>query len=236
MERIVTVATLKRAGLLHTVPALAASFDSALAASSPGTDLVHVVDPSLLADAISHGVTVDVTERVARHIGYLVDAGAQAVLVTCSSIGEAVEAAAAKRDLPVLRVDAPMAADAVRRAVDAARSGARAGEIVVLATLEATLGPTGRLIAREAAGEDVHVDARIVDGALAARNSGDQLTHDQLIREAVSEAASRADVIVLAQASMAGAITGTHTAVPVLTSPEGGIAALAHSLDQRQTD
>jgi aspartate/glutamate racemase len=231
-----TPAILKRAGLLHTVPTLAASFGSALAASSPGIDVVQIVDPSLLADAISDGVTPDVTERVARHIGYLVDAGAQAVLVTCSSIGEAVEAAAAERDLPVLRVDAPMAADAVRRAVDEGRSAGRPGEIVVLATLEATLGPTGRLIAREAAREDVHVNVRIVDGALSARNSGDQHTHDRLIREAVSKAASRADVIVLAQASMAGAIAGVHTAVPVLTSPEGGIAALAHSLDQRHTD
>ncbi len=231
-----TARTVRRAGLLHTVPTLAASFGSALAASSPGIDVVQIVDPSLLADAISDGVTPDVTARVARHIAYLVDAGAQAVLVTCSSIGEAVEAAAAERDLPVLRVDAPMAADAVGRAVDAGTSAGRPGKIVVLATLEATLGPTGRLIAREAAGEDVHVDVRIVDGALAARNSGDQNTHDQLIRAAVSDAASRADVIVLAQASMAGAITGAHTAVPVLTSPEGGIAALAHSLDQRNTD
>lgn len=231
-----TAATLKRAGLLHTVPTLAASFDTALAASSPGIDLVQIVDPSLLADAIRDGVTPDVTERVARHIGYLVDAGAQAVLVTCSSIGEAVEAAAVDRDLPVLRVDAPMASEAVALAHDAGRAAGRAGRIVVFATLEATLGPTGRLIAREAAGEDVHVDVRIVDGALHARNSGDQQTHDRLIREAISTAASEADVIVLAQASMAGAMSGTHTPVPVLTSPEGGIAALTHSLDQRHTD
>ncbi|HYI34023.1 MAG TPA: aspartate/glutamate racemase family protein [Glaciibacter sp.] len=236
MDRVMTVATLKRAGLLHTVPALAASFDTALAASSPGIDLVQIVDPSLLADAIRGGVTPDVTERVARHIGYLVDAGAQAILVTCSSIGEAVEAAAADRDLPVLRVDAPMASEAVGLALDAGRAAGRAGRIVVLATLEATLGPTGRLIAREAAGEDVHVDVRIVDGALNARTSGDQHTHDVLIREAISASASEADVIVLAQASMAGAMSGTHTPVPVLTSPEGGIAALTHSLDQRFTD
>lgn len=236
MEPVVTAATHKRAGLLHTVPTLAASFESGLAAASPGVDLVQIVDPSLLSDAIRDGVTPDVTERVARHIGYLVDAGAQAVLVTCSSIGEAVEAAAAGRDLPVLRVDAPMASDAVRLALEAGRAAARTGEIVVLATLEATLGPTGRLIAREAADKDVHADVRIVDGALQARNSGDQQTHDRLIREAVSAAASQADVIVLAQASMAGAITGTQTPVPVLTSPEGGIAALAHSLDQRHTD
>jgi glutamate racemase len=236
VEPVVTATTLKRAGLLHTVPNLAASFESGLAAASPGIDLVQIVDPSLLSAAIRDGVTPDVTERVARHIDYLVDAGAQAVLVTCSSIGEAVEAAAAKRDLPVLRVDAPMASDAVRLALDAGRSAGRTGEIVVLATLEATLGPTGRLIARDAAGEDVHVVVRIVDGALHARNSGDQHTHDRLIREAVSAAASQADVLVLAQASMAGAITGTQQPVPVLTSPEGGIAALAHSLDQRHTD
>lgn len=226
----------KRAGLLHTVPGLAATFDAALAASAPGTQFLHIVDASLLADAVRTGVTPEVTERVARHVGYLAGAGAEAILVTCSSIGEAVEAAAADQGVPVLRVDAPMAADAVSRAGEAGAAAGRTGEIVVLATLEATLGPTGRLISREAAGANVRVEAHVVDGALQARNAGDLPTHDTLIREAVLTAADHADVIVLAQASMAGAVAGTSTAIPVLTSPEGGMAALTHSLDQRHTD
>ncbi|MET1052997.1 MAG: hypothetical protein ABWX65_10195, partial [Mycetocola sp.] len=43
---------------------------------------------------------------------------------------------------------------------------------------------------------------------------------------AVLEFAGRADVIVLAQASMAAALGDTHVPVPVLSSPEGGVRLL----------
>lgn len=222
-------------GLLHTVPALVAPFQSTVASAAPGVDIVHVVDPTLLADAITGGVTPDVTRRVAAHIEQLVEGGARAVLVTCSSIGDAVEAAAAESAVPVLRVDAPMAAEAVAIARAAGAREGRTGRIQVLATLEATLGPTGRLIEREARGADVDVDARVIPGALAAREAGDQPTHDRLVREAVADA-DQADVVVLAQASMAAAITDAETRVPILTSPEGGVRALAHSLNRTITN
>jgi aspartate/glutamate racemase len=167
-----------------------------------------------------------------RHIGYLADAGAEAVLVTCSSIGEAVEAAAHDAGIPVLRVDAPMAAEAIQLAQDAGRFPARAGRIIVLATLAATLGPTGRNLERYAAGTGVEVDVRVVEDAFTARRDGNQAEHDRLVRDAVADAARQADVIVLAQASMAGAIDGIRTPVPVLTSPKGGVASLVQILGQ----
>jgi hypothetical protein len=240
-----------RAGLLHTVPALAGEFQARLDAARPGIDLVHIVDPSLLADAIQEGVTESVTRRVARHIDYLVRAGADAVLVTCSSIGEAVDAAASSAGVSVLRVDRPMATDAVARARSAGRAAGRPGAVTVLATLQATLGPTGRLIeaaaavGSEATGDGapdgtaadgtapvVTVTARVVGGAAEARKAGDQAAHDRLVREAVAEASAHSDVIVLAQASMAAAIEAEHrpVPVPVLTSPAGGVTALLSAL------
>jgi glutamate racemase len=220
-----------RAGLLHTVPALAGTFHAAVQQRVPGVQLVHVADPGLLATAVREGVTPAVREQVARHLRYLADTGADALLVTCSSIGEAVEDAARDLPVPVLRVDAPMAAEAVELADEAGRrSGGRRGRIAVLATLAATLGPTGRLIERAAAsaGADVEVLATVVEGAVAARDAGDQPTHDRLVRGAV--AAADADVVVLAQASMAAAAQDAGTTAPVLTSPAGGVAALAEAL------
>lgn len=221
-----------RAGLLHTVPALAAPFQASVEGALPGVQLTHLVDPWLLSTAISDGVTDEVGRRVADHIGYLIDSGAEAVLVTCSSIGEAAEAAAATVGIPVLRVDAPMAEEAVAAADAAGRAAGRPGNIVVLATLQATLGPTGRLIHRaaDAAAGDVRVDSLVVAEAADARNTGDSATHDRLIADAVGRAAENADVIVLAQASMAQAIAGIRLPVPVLTSPEGGVAALVRVL------
>ncbi len=221
-----------RVGLLHTVPALAESFSSALTAEHRDIESVHIVDAALLATAISDGVTDEVTARVAAHIGYLADAGAQAILVTCSSIAEAAEAAPSR--VPVVRVDAAMAERAVTLATRAARSEDREGHVEVLATLEATIGPTSRLLERFAEEHpDVTIDVTIVDGAADAKDRGDQSLYASLIRDAAVEFAGRSDVLVLAQASMADALDGVELPVPVLTSPAGGVRALLTALRSR---
>jgi hypothetical protein len=144
------------------------------------------------------------------------------VLVTCSSIGEAAEQAGAQVDVPVLRVDAPMAADAVRIAADGR------GRIAVLATLESTLGPTGRLVERAADGAPVTVTTTVVPGAAERADAGDRNGADELIAAAVR--AADADVVVLAQASMAGAAASAGVHVPVLISPPGGVRLLLDTL------
>ena len=198
------------AGLLHTVPALADTFHRRLAGT--GVPLTHVVDPSLLARAIEVGVDDVLRDRVLAHVRHLAATGASAVLVTCSSIGEAAEAAAGQVDVPVVRVDLAMAEQAV----------ASGGRVAVLATLASTLGPTERLLRRLADG-DVRVDPTLVEGAVAARDAGDQAGHDRLVRTAVERAAAEADVVVLAQASMAAALEGgPDLAVPVLESVSTG--------------
>lgn len=224
-----------RVGLLHTVPALVEPFDHDVRAAAPGVQTVHLVDATLLADAVANGVDQDLRDRVGRAVDALVATGVDAVLATCSSIGEAVDAAAARVRVPVLRVDESMA----HRAVELARTEGASGRIVVLATLAATLGPTGRLVERairagadRADGSDgapVSVEAVVVAGAADARAAGDASRSDALVGEAVRDAAGRADVVVLAQASMAAGVPDDVT-VPVLTSPAGGVAALAEAV------
>jgi hypothetical protein len=208
-----------RLGFLHTVPALAARFDADLRAAEPGATAVHVVDAELLATAIRSGVDAAVDAAVARHVEALVADGADAVLVTCSSIGESADKAA-DAGLPVVRVDQAMAADAIGRA------GA-GGRITVLATNTATLGPTGRLLGRAATAvkQPPAVASSVVPGAGEARAAGDDARADDLIAAAVRAAAARSDVIVLAQASMAAAAELARVGVPVLTSPASGLAA-----------
>ncbi len=224
-------ARVTRAGFLHSVPALAERFDAMVGAAMVGADApalerIHVVDSWMLQTAIREGVTEAVRTRVAGHLRHLADAGAEAVLVTCSSIGEAAEEAAGSLRIPVVRVDNAMAVDAVARATD------DVPRVVVLATNTATLGPTTRLIERAAreAQRSLAVSAHVVDGAVAARDAGCPDEHDRLIAEAVAEAAEHASVIVLAQASMAAAAEHAAVAVPVLTSPAGGVAALLAAL------
>jgi hypothetical protein len=213
---------MSRVGLLHTVPALAETFSTALYEADPGIDIVDVVDPTLLATAIRDGVTPALAASVAARIQELASRGAEAILVTCSSIAETAETASAP--VPVLRVDAPMAADAVTIARRVAREQSRNGRIAVIATLNATVGPTGRLLEREAAGAAVDIEVTVVEGAADARARGNQEEHDRLVREAVLQAAGRSDVVVLAQASMAAAVR--DATVPVLSSPDGGVRSL----------
>ncbi|QEW01889.1 aspartate/glutamate racemase family protein [Microbacterium lushaniae] len=212
-----------RVGVLHTVPGLVPVFHALLTAHGDDLDIVHVADPSLLARAVEAGsVTADVTDDLRRHLAALREAGASSVLVTCSSIGEAAAAAASTVGLPLVRVDAAMAAEAV------ARASAGRGRILVLATVQATLGPTKRLVEAAAGRGRIDITAAVVAGAADARSAGDQERHDRLIADAV--AAGDADAIVLAQASMA---TGAGDDPRVLTSPESGAAAFAASLAGR---
>ena len=214
-----------RIGFLHTAPPLAATFEELLSRERPQAQALHVVDSWLLATAIADGVTEAVHDRAHQHMDYLAGQGASAVLVTCSSIGETIEAHGA--DVPVLRVDAAMAA----AAVEIARAPGAGGRIAVLATVQSTLGPTRRLLQRSA-GTELAIEAVVVPGAAHARAAGDQDGHDQAIR--VSAAAADADVIVLAQASMAGAVAGADLTVPVLTSPELGLRALFTAIDSAE--
>lgn len=209
-----------RVGVLHTVPALVPVFQELLTERRGDLDIVHVADGSLLSRAIASGITGDVESGIRGHLAALRDAGAAAVLVTCSSIGEAATDAAAAVGVPLVRVDEAMAGEAVARAT------AGAGRILVLATLAATLGPTSRLVQSAAAGADVDVQAQVVADAADARAAGDLATHDRLIAEAIAEAGD-VDVIVLAQASMA---TGAGGDPRVLTSPESGADAFVESL------
>jgi hypothetical protein len=208
------------AGLLHTVPALADTFHRRLAA--PDLALTHVVDPSLLARAIKSGVDDHVRERVLAHVEHLAATGADAVMVTCSSIAEAAEAASGRVAVPVLRVDLAMAERAVATAAD--------GTVAVLATLDSTLGPTERLL-RRLAGPGTTVRSTVVAGAVAARDAGDQAGHDRLVRTAIEGAAAAADVVVLAQASMAAALADPGALpVPVLESVSTGSERLREVL------
>jgi Asp/Glu/hydantoin racemase len=221
-------------GMLHTVasnaavigPLVAAEVAPALGLSPADVDVLHMVDENLLRDTIDHGLLPRTVRRVATLVAFAEESGARAVLVTCSSIGAAVEAARPMVGVPVLRIDAPMADEAVR----AAGPGGRIG---VAATLSSTLGPTAELIRRTAAGSgaDVRVEDAVADGAFAALKAGDTASHDRLVAETVRDLAGRSEVVVLAQASMARAVSGgSDVGVPVLTSTISGVRQLVDAL------
>ncbi|WP_330242358.1 aspartate/glutamate racemase family protein [Streptomyces sp. NBC_00525] len=201
--------------LLHTSPVHVPVFDALRDTDHPHIALRHAVREDLLAGAVAAGPEA-VAACVAAVVAELAAEGAAAVLCTCSTIGAAAEAAGAACGVPVLRVDRPMAAAAVR-----------AGRVTVLATLAATLAPTRALLAEEAEaaglpGADVRTV--LVEGAWERFAAGDHDGCLDLVAAAV-DAVTEADVIVLAQGSMAAATGRTTTVLPVLSSPRPGLTA-----------
>jgi Asp/Glu/hydantoin racemase len=213
----------KRLGLLHTSATLVPIFEQLCKAKLPGVSVFNLVDDSLIKDVIANGrIRPPTARRVAQHVAAADDAGADFIVVTCSSIGPAVEMAASLASVPVLRVDQPMADHAVRSA----------RRIGVIATLPTTLEPTADLIRRRAAaiGKEVELTARLCEGAFDALMSGDAATHDAIVAAALDELLSEVDVIALAQASMARVVdhlqVGAHR-IPILASPPLAIDYLA---------
>src|SRR5690606_14759945 len=117
--------------------------------------------------------------RVVEHSGSAERAGADYILVTCSSIGAAAGSAMMLTNVPVLRVDQPMADLAIR-------SGNRIG---VVATLPTTLGPTSDLVTRraKALGKDISLTSKLCEGAFEALMAGDAERHDQMVARALRE-------------------------------------------------
>ena len=217
----------KQIAFIHTSPSVIPTFKS-LAAEllPPGYDVFNMVDESLLCDIIRDGRCPPGTaRRLAGHVMSAADAGADYVLVTCSSMGRAVEASRTLVPATVLRVDEPMA----QRAVE---TGPRIG---VIATLPATLEPTAAVINAKAktAGKAIELTSQVVEGAFQAVIGGDGARHDALVGNALLEMARHVDVIVLAQASMARVVESLpppDRRVPILSSPRLAIEHLASLL------
>ncbi|MGW6564026.1 arylsulfatase [Streptomyces sp. NPDC054975] len=205
--------------LLHTSAVHVPVFDGLRDRHHPGLDLRHVVAEELLVRARAEGPEA-VAGAVREVLAEAVTDGAAAILCTCSTLGGVAERHAAELGVPVLRVDRPMAAEAVR-----------AETIVVVAAVESTLVPTLDLLREEAGDRTPTVTTLLVDGAWDRFLAGD---HDGYL-DAVAAAVDRVDraeggVVVLAQASMADAAERTTTPLPVLSSPRVGLAAAARAV------
>jgi Asp/Glu/hydantoin racemase len=213
----------KTLALIHTSATLVPVFQQLCKAQLPNVDTFNIVDDSLVRAIGAKGaLTADIARRVEAYITSAEAGGADHILVTCSSIGPAVEASAPFCAVPVLRVDQPMADAAVA-------AGCRIG---VIATLPTTLNPTSDLVRRRAigAGKTIELTARLVTGAFEALMAGDAATHDTLVAAALRELSGEVDVILLAQASMARVVDTLPEAdrrVPIFASPPTAIAHLA---------
>lgn len=208
---------------VHTSPAHIERFNRIMAKLAPEKSVKHIVNSDLLTQAMQSKTP---TNEIKTRFEAIVDQASQnsdVVVCTCSTLGTYVNEIQAKINHPVLRIDQAMADKAVQ-------IGQR---IVVAATLESTLQPTYDLIEETArnAGKSVEIIPCLCTDAWAYFEQGDYPTYVQTIVETLAEYQNRADVIVLAQASMADAAEYcADFAIPVLSSPVSGVQSALQAI------
>jgi aspartate/glutamate racemase len=209
---------------VHTATSNIVVFDEALATmNTVGVSLDHQVHADLLAAVEEHG---ELTEAVvARTRRLLENAGesADAVLLTCSTLGPVVDDMGAGR-APVMRVDRALACEAVQGG----------GRIAVLCAAPTTMQPT-RAVFEDAARETrAVVEVQLIAGAWGRFKAGDMAAYASAIATAAHDAIARGvDRVALAQSSMSVAADLCRGA-PVLTSPVSALRAAVHQLREKR--
>ena len=208
-------------GFLHTADVHVATFERLVSERAPSTGSLHEVRADLLDSARRHGLTDPaIEEGIARSIAILERQGADVIVCTCSTISGLAERSPTPPRVPVLRIDRPMAASAVREA----------RRIAVVAAVESTIEPTLSLLREESmsAGVDVEIESLPCFDAWPLFERGDLDGYHRLLAAHVDAIDASYDCVVLAQATMAPAAALVADPGRVRSSPIAAVeAALA---------
>ncbi|MCR0274224.1 aspartate/glutamate racemase family protein [[Clostridium] innocuum] len=187
----------KKLTILHTTLATTTTIPARIRELYPDEfDIVNVLDDSLLNDIKYSGrMSASVIERFIQYACIAKNNGSDALLLACSSLGKAADIARELLDIPLYKIDEPMADQAVN-------SG---NNILVLGTVKSTLEPTSDLIRSKRKSQEQSITCILIPDVFELYEI-DREQHDQRIAEVIQEHLNTYDVIVLAQASMANAI------------------------------
>ena len=132
---------IRKFAFIHTSHVLIPIFSQLAKTMLPGVDVFHMTDESLIRNTIQQEhLTKTTIRRLVNMVQSAHEAGADAVMVTCSSIGPEWRSQSQVLDFPIFRIDEAMAESAVNM-------GTRIG---VAATLRTTLEPTLALLSATA--------------------------------------------------------------------------------------
>ena len=209
-----------RIALIHAVTVAVEPVQDAFRQLWPEAECANILDDSLSLDREREGVLTEAMKRRVRALAeYGAATGAAGVLFTCSAFGEAIEAAAAQLQIPVLKPNEAMfeAALAV---------GRRIGMLATFAPSVGSMEDEFREIA-ETSGRRAVIETYCVPGAMAALKAGDAAEHNRLLAEAAPCFAD-CDAVLLAHFSTARAAPAVTAMIerPVLTSPGSAVAKL----------
>lgn len=204
---------------LHTAESNVAAVTRLMTELAPDIPIRHHLHPDLLAAAVEAGTVTDAVAAGVRERMADAAQGASVVVCTCSTIGAVAEATNGTLPAPVQRIDRAMAEVAVSK-------GRR---ILIAACVASTVGPTSDLVAKVAkeAGRSADIRVVLIADAWPKFLAGDVTGYEATIVERLAREKGDAEVVVLAQASMAGAAPEAERRLGllVLTSPRLGVTA-----------
>ncbi len=203
--------------LLHGTPVAVEPIQRAFAARWPEAETVSLLDDSLSVDrAKDRDLTPRMFERFLELGSYAHRIGADAILVTCSAFGPAIERMARELPVPVLKPNEAMFRDALGR-------GHKIGMLATFAPSLPTMTEEFEQFVAET-GAKATLRSIVVEGAMDALRKGDAVRHNQMIAARAHELAD-CDAIMLAHFSTSRALQEVSAAVeiPVLTAPDAAV-------------
>lgn len=216
----------KKVVIIHTSLVSHAALNNLFKEIMPDVKVHNIVDDSLLDEVKTVGhVTPKIIGRMVEYFKAAESIGADLIFNQCSSVGEAAQIAAKCVNIPMLRIDQPMAEKAVNL-------GKR---IAVVGTVTSTMEPSYHIVQQMAEKHQKQVDVvpYVIDGALDLLMTEGQARHNQFVLEKLKEIQQHFDVIVLAQGSMAVLEPELHQiSIPVLTSPRLAVESVKELLFQ----
>ena len=212
---------MKKVGVIHTFLYSVEDLKKLFQELVPEVEMINIIDDSLLKEVLANGgPTAGVVRRICNYAQELEVNGCDMILNQCSSVGEVSEIAQKLISIPYVKVDAPMAKEAIAK-------GKRIG---VVATAYTTLGPSVRLIENtiKEMGVDNLVNSCFAEGAYdALLNENNKPKHDKILMATIDKACEDNDVVCLAQGSMISLLEVCQSKpVPVLHSFRSGVAQI----------
>lgn len=214
------MSTAPRIFLVHAVDVSMAPASNSFKKLWPEASIVNLLDESLAIDMLADGkMTPRMVERFARLGQYCVDAGADAILFTCSAFGEAINNVKTLQRIPILTPNQAMFEELL--------------EIGGKAAMLTTFTPSVQALRSELSdmattlGVKPDVDSFMVDGALDELLAQRGDAHDRLIAQRVN-GLSQYPTIVLGQFSMAQAAQHPEikSSARLLTTPDCAVRKL----------
>jgi aspartate/glutamate racemase len=220
----------KRLALIHTVnwytKSVIEPFAKKWSKEHRDVEIINIMDDSLLSESLKNGgPTAAVIQRFTLYAMAAEAAGADVIMSTCTTMGEAMRCARRMVSVPLFNIDEPMAKEAVR-------IGDRLG---VIATVPTSAPATRRLLEDEAtqARRPIQIETVINEEAFSYLLQNNIERHDELVHREIDALSQRVDAIVLGQISLSQ--IEHKSDVPILQVGNSGFAEAARVLNLTKT-